>query len=323
MNMKKNPNPLAALLLAVVLLLLAVVLLLRFRNAPEAPDAESDAPTQSDARPFTIEAPPTPSPTPTPPGAPYEAQGYTAETYQLVSDLVYTRRQKGEAGDAEIETLLDSLTENDKPLGEAWRGIMDTWSYVNRDMEVQCGQVPQGLPEDDSLCIVVLGFQLQYDGTMAPQLIGRCETALACARRYPNALLALTGGGTAMGDAAKTEAGVMADWFALKGIRSERIIVEDQSLTTDQNARNTTAILTRDYPQVRTLLIVTSDYHMPLGVLMFTESALLHGYETGTVPFTVQAHSAFATNATEGDWSYWGEKNQGSYVWALAAPKIQ
>lgn len=311
-------------LLAALLLALLSLTLLRWQQRPagvESAALPSPTPTPT-PRPIVIETPPPPSPTPTPPGAPYVPLGYTQETYQLVSDMVFTRRQQGAEGEAEVQAFLEALRAKDAPLADAWRGIMDCWHYVNTDMPILAGQVPQGLPEDESLCFVVLGFQLQYDGEMAPQLVGRCEAALACARRYPNSRLALTGGGTAAGDRSKTEAGAMAEWFATRGVRRERLIVEDQSLTTDQNAANTTALLTRDYPEITTLVVISSDYHVPLGVLMFTESALLRGYETGRVPFTVAGNMAFPTNATEADWTFWGEKNQGSYVWTLAAPRI-
>ena len=324
MRREKKPGR-GAVFFALLLLALAVMLLLRWQQSPAEPLRVETPPPKARVtpRPITVETPPaTPTPSPTLRPGSYTPRGYTAQTYQLVSDLVYTRRQQGSEGEETIQTLLAELEREDAPLAETWRGILDAWAYVNRDMPILHAQVPQNLPEDDSLCFVVLGFQLQYDGTMAPQMLGRCEAALACARRYPSCYLALTGGGTAAGDREKTEAGVMAEWFVSKGVQRERLIVEDASMTTDQNARNTCAILTQGYPQIRTLVIVTSDYHVPLGVLMFKEAALLRYYETLEQPFTVAGNVAFPTNATEADWTFWGEKNQGQYVWTLANPTI-
>lgn len=313
-----------ASLFALLLLLLALLLLLRWRLA--APQAQEPSPAVSPVatpqRSFAVETAPLPTPRWTPDPTLEAPRGYTASTYQLVSDLVFTRRQLGEDGDEKVQTLLEKLKAEDPRLGKAWEGIMDCWRWVNREMPILNAQVPQNLPEDSSLCFVVLGFQLQFDGTMAPQLLGRCEAALACARRYPNSLLALTGGGTAVGAPNVTEAGAMADWFAAQGIARERLIVEGRSFSTEQNASYTSEILTRDYPQITTLVIVTSDYHVPLGVLMFSEAALLYEYENGSKPFTVAANVAFPTSATESDWTFWGEKNQGHYVWSLAAPTI-
>ena len=71
----------------------------------------------------------------------------------------------------------------DAQQAEAWRQIMDYWSYVNTDMPVNLNVAPDGLPQDDSLCIVILGLALNSDGTMKDELIGRVETGLAGAEK--------------------------------------------------------------------------------------------------------------------------------------------
>ncbi|MBQ3804073.1 MAG: hypothetical protein II845_10315 [Oscillospiraceae bacterium] len=52
---------------------------------------------------------------------------YTAETYQLVTDLVYTYRYLGAAGWPQVEDTLSSLKAVDPKLGELWDGIMRKW----------------------------------------------------------------------------------------------------------------------------------------------------------------------------------------------------
>lgn len=52
-------------------------------------------------------------------------------------------------------------------------------------------------------------------------------------------------------------------------------IVEDNSLTTAQNAIYTYDILVSHYPSVRYLAIVSSDYHIATGELLFTAEAIL------------------------------------------------
>ena len=246
------------------------------------------------------------------------ANPYTETTYQLVTDLVYTRRQKGEEGEEEIRRLLTELKEEDPELGEMWQGIMDYWAYVSGELTVNIGMLPEGLTGDDSLCLVVLGFQLMPNGSMAPELLGRCETALACARQYPNAVLAVTGGGTASGNREATEAGVMADWFVSKGIDRERILVEDRSLTTDQNASFTCALLASQAPQVRELAVISSDYHVGLGCLLFTEASLLYGYQNGCPPpWQVVSNAGFATSGSP---EYSDPRRFGADIWVLADP---
>ena len=260
-----------------------------------------------------------PSPEQAPAATPYAApKGYTARTYQLVSEMVYIRRYETPDGDEQIRALEQELTEADPALGAAWSGIMDYWRYANLEMPIN-RSLPDHLPQDDSLCLVVLGYQLLYDGDMAPELLGRCELALACARQYPNAFIAVTGGGTAAGDKSVTEASVMAEYFLAQGIAPERIIREETSLTTDQNATNTCAIFVKKYPQIKQVAVISSDYHVPLGCTMFTEAALLSGYERGEVPYTVVANAGYVTSGSSG--AYNGMKNQASYVWIMADPK--
>ena len=246
------------------------------------------------------------------------AKPYTEKTYQLVSDLVYVCREEGTAeGGAKIAAILDELETEDKALARLWRGITDELAAVCADGAPAPG-LPDGLPQDDSLCFAVLGFQLLYDGDMAPELLGRCETALQALRQYPKAYVAVTGGGTAFGNRKATEADVMAAWFQAQGIAPERIIIENRSLTTDQNAVNTCAILTESYPQIREIVVITSDYHMALGRMMFTEAALLHAWRSGgEVPYTVQGGPSWATSGSD---EYSGERNIMPYVWVMANP---
>ena len=114
-----------------------------------------------------------------------------------------------EQADAEIKVLRDNI--NDPWLEEMWHNIMDSWTYNNYHMPIYEDVLPDGLPLDDSLCIVIMGYGLNPDGSMQPELIGRLETALACAVRYPNAYVLCTGGGTAKRCPEATEAGRMGE----------------------------------------------------------------------------------------------------------------
>ena len=100
----------------------------------------------------------------------------------------------GAAADEKIAGLLSGLEEQDAEAAEKWRGIVDYWRYVQTGMRVHFGQVPEALPEDDSLCFAVLGYGLNPDGTIMDELAGRLRAALRCARQYPNALILCTGG---------------------------------------------------------------------------------------------------------------------------------
>lgn len=331
--------------LLILLLFLAGTLQLRWRQAEtlraaEAASAEDPAPAETmaaetaeeaeqaspaipEATPMLPEEAPAEVPMPDPEPAPpagemfYTPAGYSEYTYGLVSDLLYAYRNQ-EADRAQvISARLEELKNADPPLGKAWEGILDYWTYADTDMQVNVGAVPDGLPEDDSLCIVVLGFQLGPYGEMLSELQGRCQIALEAAQKYPNAWIAVTGGGTAKENKAVTEASVMAAWLMENGVSGERIITEDLSMTTGQNAQYTTAILAERYPQVKNLVMVTSDYHVPLGCLLFTETALLYEYEHGELPFSVISNAGFPATDYEG---YQSVKLQSQYVWIVADP---
>ena len=148
-----------------------------------------------------------------------------------------------------------------------WESTEDS-SFLNVDGDYS------GIPEDDSVCFVVLGYQLKSDGTMRKELIGRLETALNMAKQYPNSYVLVTGGGTAPGNAKVTEAGSMAEWLLDNGLDEKRIIIENQSMTTAENALFSFNILNRDYPEIQSIVMVTSDYHVAMGALLFEAQAL-------------------------------------------------
>ena len=169
------------------------------------------------------------------------------------------------------DEALSALASLDPSLGEKWTRIMNLWEApitVNKEL-------PDGLPEDDSLCLVCLGFQLNPDGTMRDELVERLKVMLSASEKYPNAVIVCTGGGTAADDPTATEAGRMAEWLEAQGVDPARLIVEDHSLTTAQNAMYTFDILEERYPQVKQISIISSDYHIATGVLLFGAEAIL------------------------------------------------
>ena len=169
------------------------------------------------------------------------------------------------------DEALSALALLDPSLGEKWTHIMNLWEApitVNNEL-------PDGLPEDDSLCLVGLGFQLNPDGTMRDELVERLKVMLSASEKYPNAVIVCTGGGTVADDPTATEAGRMAEWLEAHGVNPSRLIVEDHSLTTAQNAIYTLDILSEKYPQVRQIAIISSDYHIATGTLLFGAEAIL------------------------------------------------
>lgn len=169
------------------------------------------------------------------------------------------------------EEALKALTAADPALAEKWARIMDLW-----EAPVQVNPaLPDTLPDDGSLCLAALGFQLNPDGTMRPELVERLKVLLAASEKYPKAVIVCTGGGTAANDPTATEAGKMAEWLIENGVDAGRVYVEDQSVTTAQNAIFTFDILSAQCPQVSQIAIISSDYHIATGALLFGAEAIL------------------------------------------------
>ena len=201
---------------------------------------------------------------------PAAAEGGRAGGAQaLIERAVVSRAVTGER-DAEA---LRELAQIDPDAGDKWERVMDIWDAP----EVPCARLPDGLPGDGTLCLVVLGFQLAPDGSMREELVERLKVALEASRQYPNAVIVCTGGGTAELDPTATAAGRMAQWLAERGVDGGRLIVEDRSLTTAQNAVYTFDILERDRPGVRQIAVISSDYHIETGMLLFGAEAILRG----------------------------------------------
>lgn len=197
------------------------------------------------------------------------------ESYGVQLIQYYLHHQ--EAATDVIWDITRQMKEQDPKQGAAWEKIMFDWSWINSEMEIQEGVLPDGLPQDNSLCIVVMGFGLKPDGSIRPELADRLQVALTSARKYPNAYVLVTGGQTGAVDGV-TEAGQMAAWLQKQGLESSRIIQENQSLSTTANAVNCYKLLIKSYPAVTKIAVITSDYHITQSCALF---AAMSNYQAG------------------------------------------
>lgn len=215
------------------------------------------------------------------------------DSRSIIEEMVVDCGSYGSEADGHIRKLLAELRDADADAADRWERIIDLWQTVNTDLTVNLGVLPDGLPDTDALCIVALGFQLEPDGTMRDELIERLKVVKAGAEKYPNALIVCTGGGTAAEDETATEAGKMAEWLIENGVAPSRVIVEDKSLTTAQNAIYTLDILAQNYPQVKELAIVSSDYHIATGTLLFEAEAILRAESADAPAVRVVSNAAW------------------------------
>ena len=97
----------------------------------------------------------------------------SSDEQRLISEiLTYFSYSKGDfnehngwtassiTADVDIQRCLNELKELNPELGEAFTNIMDYWIYADTTMPIYSGILPDGLPTDNSLCIVTLGYQL-------------------------------------------------------------------------------------------------------------------------------------------------------------------
>lgn len=211
----------------------------------------------------------------------------------IIEEMVVDYGSYGDEANAHIETLLKELRSVDADAAARWGRIMPLWRSVQTDLKLNYDVLPDGLPDTDELCLVVLGFQLAPDGSMRDELIERLKVAQRSAEKYPNALIVCTGGGTAAENESAAEAREMSKWLIENGIAPARVIMEDRSLTTAQNAIYTFDVLAERYPQVSKLAIVSSDYHIATGALLFGAEAILRAEKAGEDRVTVVSNAAW------------------------------
>lgn len=244
--------------------------------APTAIPTPSPTPMPTPtATPVPTDTPePTPPPTPTPEPRPL---------VEIVEEMAVYYARDGEKALGKVEELLGEMAAAYPDDAQRWAKIMDRWRTLDERIAVNIGVLPDGLPDTDELCIVVLGYKLKSNGSMQNHLKDRLKVALNSAKKYPNAYVLCTGGGTASKKKSVTEAGQMSSWLKKQGIPKSRILVEKASRTTAGNAKLSLELLQQKHPEIKYLAIVSGDYHVKVGVLLFEAAAILRT-EPGAEP---------------------------------------
>lgn len=104
------------------------------------------------------------------------------------------------------------------------------------------------------------GYELNRSGD-------RFVEALRLARLHPQARLLISGGSGALLPGSDSEAAAGARFFTALGVAPERLVLEDRSRNTAENARYSRALLDPQLGEV--WLLVTSAFHMPRAVGLF------------------------------------------------------
>ena len=121
--------------------------------------------------------------------------------------------------------------------------------------------------------ILVLGgavdpaLSLSYGETMFNGAVARVLAGTALARRYPEAKLALIGGEGGFVPVGLPESRATLGFVTEQGIAPERVILEERSRSTHENAVYAKELI-RPAPDA-TWILITSAYHMPRSIASF------------------------------------------------------
>lgn len=155
--------------------------------------------------------------------------------------------------------------------------------------------------------IIVLGGAVDEFVTAARGPVGlteageRMSEGVALARLHPQARVIFTGGSASLLGSALTEAGAARLFWGRLGLEGERVLYEDRSRNTQENA-----IFVRDLVQPKqgeTWLLVTSAYHMPRSMGLFRAA----GFDV--LPWPVD----YRTHGTARDFALVREASQGLF----------
>ena len=111
--------------------------------------------------------------------------------------------------------------------------------------------------------IITLGSQVYANGKLSPNLQYRLETTLQAWNERPRLIVVCGGKGA---DEPVAEAMAMREWLIGSGVPDEYILVDDTSSDTMENITHAKELLQEAGAEAESVLIVTSDFHVPRGV---------------------------------------------------------
>ncbi|AXA33603.1 YdcF family protein [Francisella adeliensis] len=123
--------------------------------------------------------------------------------------------------------------------------------------------------DQNRLAIVVLGYALNDDGTTTDILTDRLKKVLDAYHNYPNAIIIVSGGAARNGT---TESYQMKQWLIKHKVPSNKIIQEDQSISTVTNGLNTIEIFKKINRPIQDILLISSDSHTRRATAIFEQA---------------------------------------------------
>ncbi len=117
--------------------------------------------------------------------------------------------------------------------------------------------------------MLVLGAQVYETGEPSKQLLARLETALSYWKSHPDTVIIACGGRGEREPAA--EGDVMRAWLIERGVPAEQAFSESTSVNTRENIDHARRLIE---DQSESIIIVTSDYHLPRALAVARDAGL-------------------------------------------------
>ncbi|WP_067690338.1 YdcF family protein [Nocardia jejuensis] len=117
--------------------------------------------------------------------------------------------------------------------------------------------------------IVILGYGLEPDGGMRPELVERLDAGYAAALMSTASPVIVTGGNPQAG---VTEARAMADWLITRGLPPDRVHLEAAARTTVENAEYSAEVM--DEIGSHDAVLITSADHLPRALATFVAAGI-------------------------------------------------
>jgi uncharacterized SAM-binding protein YcdF (DUF218 family) len=159
-----------------------------------------------------------------------------------------------------------------------------------RSLESLESRFPRPADPQSVSCMIVLGggFDLEVsagrDSLEMTQAADRFVEAARLARKYPEARIIVSGGDGSISGLYPGDGELAGRFFAAMGIDPKRVVADEKSRNTAENAAETKRILDRE--KLSNCLLITSAYHMPRAYGMFEK------LDVATIPWPTDYRSS-------------------------------
>ncbi len=108
--------------------------------------------------------------------------------------------------------------------------------------------------------IIVLGCGLNSDGTPGPTLLNRLEGCVKYLESNPDCYVAVSGGYSRFNNT--TESRAMKKYLIEKGVREEKILMDDKATNTRENFKNIYELMAAENIPADNICYVTNSFHV-------------------------------------------------------------